>query len=228
MAIADRQMWFDRLHTIMSFRTLLLAIFLVASGMAQVQVGKQVGNPSVSGRGGSQKGTFRVIVEPASSSNSLEDLSRESPLIVEGTVDTSNFPTRQPDPGNPQRMETDVVFLVSKILKGDLSPQKTFPRVVISQTGGTVGQLTIETDEPRLAQGEHDILFLQPDARPNLKNIAGLPRYIVVGVWFGKFRVERNNTITVPARSPGGLRSHHQEDHDAFLGKVMAAIAKSK
>lgn len=212
----------------MSLRGFLLACCLAVLGMAQSQVGKQIGNGDPSVGAGSNKGRFKVLVEPASSSNSLGDLSRESSLIVEGMVDASNFPARQPVPGVPRRIETDVVFLVSKIFKGDLSPQKTFPRVVISQTGGAVGELKVETAEPLLQQGEHHILFLQPDARPNLKNIAGLPRYIIVGEWYGKFRVEHGNTITVPAQSPGGLRSHHQEGHDAFIGEVVSAIAKTK
>jgi hypothetical protein len=54
--------------------------------------------------------------------------------------------------------------------------QKSFPRVVVPDNGGTLGELKVTTQEPILQHGEHGILFPQPDTRFNQKSIAALPR----------------------------------------------------
>jgi hypothetical protein len=172
-------------------------------------------------------GVVHSTVEPAPWGSTLGDLTAKADLVVEGLVDASNFPARQPSPGIPSHIETDVVFLITRFLKGSLTAQSTFPRVVISEHGGTVGDLSVVTGEPPLRQGQRMILFLQADTRANLKTIAALPRYLVVGIWHGKFEVV-NGRISVPAHSAPDLRNHHMEDHDSFVSKVVSAVGLKK
>jgi len=78
----------------------------------------------------------RPILSPSSAPESIEDLAGEATLIVEGLVDSSNFPTRQPNPKISTHLESDVVFLVKKVIKDDLSSQTQFPRIIVSEYGG--------------------------------------------------------------------------------------------
>ena len=147
-------------------------------------------------------------------------------MIVEGVVDSSTFKARQPNHNNPIHIESDVVFLVSRVFKGNFSAQKTFPRVVISQTGGTFGNKTILPPEPLMEQGERQILFLVADNRSGLPSIAGLPRYLVVGIWSGKFRIQ-GNKIGVSHKALPGLHAHDAEDYNVFVAAVSNAVRAS-
>jgi hypothetical protein len=170
-----------------------------------------------------------VHQEPMYAPGSLEELEGLADLIVEGMVDSSTIPPRKPNTGIPNHLETDSVFLVSTVFKGDLSSQKSFPRVVISQVGGKDGDLIFMPEEPLLSQGEKMILFLRKDPR-NLPSVAALPRFTIAGIWAGKFRVQasRNDPnkkiIGVPRKS-GGLKDHDLEDHDHFVGHIQSAVA---
>ena len=170
-----------------------------------------------------------VHQEPLYSPGSLEELEGLADLIVEGMVDSSTIPARKPNTGIPNHLETDSVFLVSAVFKGDLSSQKLFPRVVISQVGGKDGDLIFMPEEPILSQGEKMILFLRKDPR-NLPSVAALPRFTIVGIWAGKFRVQASPTdpnkkiIGVPRKS-GGLKDHDLEDHDHFVRHIRSAVA---
>lgn len=175
---------------------------------------------------GPMKGEIHSTIEPHEWGQTLSDLARQADLIVDGMVDASNLPSVQPDAVNrPHHIETDVVFLISTFIKGSLPGQKTFPRVVIAENGGTVGELKVTVQEPPMQQGEKYILFLQVDGRTYQKAVAGLPRYVVIGVWNGKFKVGRDGKVSVPSHSLPDLRTHHGEDHDTFVGKVKAAAA---
>jgi hypothetical protein len=178
---------------------------------------------------GTKKTEIHSVLEPREWGQTLRDLAGRADLIVEGMVDASNLPSTQPDPTNhPYHIETDVVFLISKFIKGSLPNQKTFPRVVIAENGGVVGSLRVTVQEPPMEQGEHWILFLEIDNRTYYKAVAGLPRYSVIGAWNGKFKVERNGQISVPKHSLPDLRTHDNEDHGAFVARVSAAVAATK
>jgi hypothetical protein len=169
-------------------------------------------------------GEIQVTLDVYMLGDTLADLVDQSPLTVEGTVESSLLPSRQPDAArHPTHIETDAVFLIDKFIKGSLPGHK----IVIAEHGGTVGQLRINTGEPLLQRGDRMILFLQPDNRGFLKPIAGMPRYTVVGAWNGKFKVEKGK-ILVMSHSIGRLQTHQLEDHDAFLREVKAAVAAAK
>jgi len=176
-------------------------------------------------RGSTPQGTGHLYRDPVFVPKSLAELVAHCPLIVEGMADATNIPARLAIPGNPESIESDVVFLVSNVLKGSLSPQVTFPRVVISETGGSFGGINLlPEDAPRMVQGEHYVLFLVEDKRKGIPNVAGLPRYFVAGVWSGKFKVEHNQ-ISVPQASSQGLHAYHLMNHDVFLGQLRTAVA---
>jgi hypothetical protein len=86
--------------------------------------------------------------EPVTAYNSIEDLAGDATFIVDGLVDSSTIPSRRPDANLTNFLETDIVFLVNKVMKGDLGQQKTLPRVVVSQNGGSLEKLTVVPEEP--------------------------------------------------------------------------------
>jgi hypothetical protein len=162
------------------------------------------------------KGEIHSIAEPIEWGQTLSDLTRKSELIAEGVVERS-LASRQPSPGMPFHMETDAVFAISRHIKG----LAKFPRVLVAENGGTVGELKVTTQEPIMQQGDHMVLFLQPDHRTNPNASTTLPGYIVIGVWNGKFKIE-NGKISVPPHSMPDLRSHQNQNPDSFLRTVSA------
>lgn len=171
------------------------------------------------------KREVHVILDPTFGGSTLEDLARESALVVEGTVERSNLPVRQPSASHPDHIETDSIFRIDKLIWQAPPARKTLSKVVISEYGGTLGQLTVIPDEPLLQPGERMMLFLQPDDRTFLKPIPGLPRYSIVGIWSGKFKI-KDGKIQVPVNS--NLRDHHLEDHDVFFRKVTEAVTNAR
>jgi len=154
--------------------------------------------------------------------SSLAELIARASLIVEGLVDSSTIPARFYNTSDPASMETDIVFLVSKVYKGELT-QKHFPRIVIAETGGTIGKLTVESGQhTMMQQGQRYVLFLDPETRTNLPSVAGLPRYIVTCEWLGKFKNEHGK-ISAPEKASGDLKALRRSDLTIFessLGKA--------
>jgi hypothetical protein len=154
---------------------------------------------------------------------SIADLVTRSQLIIDCLIDAS-LPSRLSDAKNPLSIQTDVVVLVKQVYKGSLN-QASFPHVAIEQLGGSMGKLQVVHDQDSpLQPGSRHILFLEPDSRVGLPNVAGLPRYLVVGIWVGKFRVE-NHKISASKNSHDGIKMHELEDEDSFISGVMQEIA---
>ncbi len=198
----------------------VLPLMLCRSGFGQVaSPTKPSGKPTPT--------HSEMYISPADRPNSLKDLLKLAPLVVVGTVDASNFPARLPNPKSSSYIESDVVVLVTEVIKGNaLDNQRTLKRIIVSQIGGRYeGQTVVPTGEGLLEQGQHVILFLQPETRKQLPGIAGLPRFLIVGEYSGKFRVNGSRVEASPnVRS--GLRLDKAETVATFRQKVAAELAK--
>ena len=202
-----------------------LIVFLTAS-LSLGQVGVKDKSPTAV----SIVARTHVDVDVVDTPDSIEELLVLAPLVVSGIVDSSKLPARPSDPANPNSVvESDVVFLVSSVIKGHLlDSQKTFKRLVVCQIGGLYkGRLVVPSGESLLEQGENYILFLAPDPRKGRPNVADLPRYYVVGVWSGKFRIEKLGGLQASPKAGLGLRAHNSESPDAFIAEVLAAILRN-
>jgi hypothetical protein len=179
------------------------------------------------------KGTGRTTrvfhAEPTVAPNSFEELLSLSPLVVVGTVDAV-LPARLTDKSNPSSaVESDVVFLIDKVVKGGaLDSQKGLKRVLLSQLGGKYqGQLIVPSEESLLEPGERDLLFLAPDARKDRPDIAGLHRYLIVGIWMGKFRSERLGGMHASSKAFPGLHAIDSKSEVEFISSLLALILKN-
>jgi hypothetical protein len=88
----------------------------------------------------------------------LEYLCDSSNLIITGTVESSSVWV------NGRGLVTDSVLHVDSIIKG----AQTASRVVVSQSGGAMGEFNIVTEQYSLMQsGERYVLFLEQDVSPD-------------------------------------------------------------
>jgi len=110
---------------------------------------------------------------------SLEELSAESNIIVEGYVTESHSYWNDAH----RQIFTDTGFEVSKVLKG-VGIGKT---ITIHELGGTVGQTSMEIDGvQRLQRNQRLILFLQKTPNSN--------QYMIHSFTLGKFYVVQDST----------------------------------
>lgn len=146
--------------------------------------------------------TLMVNVAPGAMPDSLEMLADRSELIVDGYVQSNLIPWI-----NGHSLQTDAIFLVSRVLKG---PPLT-EQIVVSQTGGVLGQFRQAPKQYSLMQtGEHHILFLAQDARLNGPDRNGLPRYWVQGAGIsGLLRVDVDR-IHVSQGAPAVFRGRYE------------------
>jgi hypothetical protein len=198
---------------------LLLA---TATGSAQ---GNRRGGQIIPGQ---QSGPVTVIVTPIDAPTSLEDLTKKADLIVDGTVATV-LPSNSLSPMNPYSIETDSLITVRRVLGGTLdSPNRT---LAIAQIGGRIGSAeSVVQDDPLLKPGDRYIFFLQPDGRTTVANASGSPRYVVLGVWSGKAKIEAGKIQFVERAGPQ-LRTRNGMDEDSFIAyveKLRSAKDKGK
>ncbi len=86
-------------------------------------------------------------------------------------------------------LETDSILAVSRVLRGS----ESIRQVVISQKGGVVGSYSELPIQYHLMQpAERYILFLADEARTDLPDVRGIPRYALNGSWTGLFRINEN------------------------------------
>jgi hypothetical protein len=151
------------------------------------------------------EGTGRLTITPMPGQipRSLKELCDASSLIIDATVKATN-PPRETSPGF---LETDAVIVINRTLKGGALVGQ---QVAISQGGGTAGGRVITPTQYALVRaGEHYILFLTNDKRPNIPPVPGMNRYLVTGIWSGLFRFE-DGIMRVGTGAHDFLRSKYE------------------
>lgn len=171
-----------------------------------------------------QSGKVSLEIDFTTTPTTIEDLIRESNLIVDGRV-TATLPSIRLNPKNLEMIQTDSLVAVSQVLSGSLPTGVT--TIAVSQFGGRIGNLeAVFPDDELMNAGERYIFFLRRDngASPNT---AGYTRYYPAGGWIGKARVA-NGTISFPQKAHGsGLTAWNASDIAAFLAAVTQKISIS-
>ncbi len=145
--------------------------------------------------------TFSLPLAPGLLPRSIEELCDSSILIAEAYVQSVLAPREGvknlsgigilQEGSFPffRFLETDSILEVSRVLKGS----ESIPQVVISQKGGVVGSYSELPIQYHLMQpAERYILFLADEARTDLPDVRGIPRYALNGSWTGLFRINEN------------------------------------
>jgi hypothetical protein len=127
------------------------------------------------------RGEVRAIADPVLI-RSLGELCKRVDLIVEGTVETD---AARMMPSRGVHIETDFWIKVDRVLKGSVDTDK----IVVSEMGGTVGDLHLIMNFPLLQRGERYVLFLYADKRPGIPSVPDLPRYRAE-IFYGTFAVD--------------------------------------
>jgi hypothetical protein len=127
------------------------------------------------------RGEVRGIADPVLI-RSLGELCKRVDLIVNGTVETD---AARMMPGRGVPIETDFWIKVDRVLKGSVDTDK----IVVSEMGGTVGDLHLIMNFPLLQRGERYVLFLYTDKRPGIPPVPDLPRY-QAEIFYGTFAVD--------------------------------------
>lgn len=169
------------------------------------------------------RGVVHMIVSPISTPQSVNDLVRESEVVVEGVVEAKG-PSWRRNSDESDSLETDLVISVERILKGR-PPRK----ITVSELGGLAGALAVvPTNNRFMAVKERYILFLMRDARANLPAPAqnASQRYVVTGISSGKFRII-DGTVRPSEFSAPGVKLHENEAIDSFLRR-LEQLAKVK
>lgn len=192
-------------------KTVMVAVLVAAITYAQ---GNRRSGHIVPGQ---QAQPVTVILTPIDAPTSLEDMTNKADLIVDGIVATV-LPSTSLSPENPYSIESDSVISVRKVLAGTLnSPNRT---LTIAQMGGRVGAAeAVVADDPLVKSGEQYIFFLKRDDRTTVANTSGSPRYVVVGIWSGKPKVE-NGKVKFLDKAGSQLRARNETDVDAFIAEV--------
>ena len=149
---------------------LTLALATSAQQDGRVRRGEQPPQP--------QRGELHAIADPAPI-RSFKDLCGKVDAIVEGVVES--------DAGRsmPTHIETDFRVAVDRVLKGSIDT----PAIVVSEMGGTVGELHLIMNFPLLQKGQRYVLFLYAEKREGVPPVPGLPRY-QAQIFYGTYRVE--------------------------------------
>ena len=145
---------------------------------------------------------FMLTPAPGSQPQSLRELADASLLVVEGTVQAV-LPVRQVT----QHLETDVVILISRVVKGP----NISGGIAITQFGGVLGKYT-EMPSSVFAHenGENTgSLFLTQDKRPS-PEVPGIPRYWIVGQWVGDVRTDGASAVHFNHGAPDSLRQRYE------------------
>lgn len=146
-----------------------------------------------------------------------EDLSNHSNTIVQGTVKEilpskwNTIDGKQPNKSLTKLIPgvdviyTDTIIKVDKYLKNPQSSKE----VVVRTFGGTVGNVTIKSeDDPIFEPGEKVLFYLSKDTSPHTDNI-GLDHFMVTGFLQGKFKLTNDGKASRPDEtvSQGALLS---------------------
>ena len=151
--------------------------------------------------------TFDLLLAPGSLPGSFEELCDSSILIVEAYVQSVLAPRQDLRyPSGTQLLqersfpifhylETDAILRVSEVLKGP----ESIRQVVLSQKGGVLGSYTeLPAQYDLMQRGKHYILFLADEARSDLPDVRGIPRYALNGAWTGMFRIDEGGVHMSP------------------------------
>ena len=167
---------------------------------------------------GNSGGTAQTFITPVFIPRSLKDFVAEAPLIADGKV-TAVMPSRIVEGKRPEGLETDFVFSITKVLKGD----RNLHTVMISQIGGKAGRLEIATPQvPSLQTNRRYILFLHPDKRSNFEQTTkGMQRFVVEGVWSGIFEV-KNGVVHPSSKLQQNMKAETaSQSADEFSQKIV-------
>jgi hypothetical protein len=161
------------------------------------------------------RGEIHAIADPAPL-RSFKELCDRADAIVEGVVETD---ASRMMPGRGDHIETDFWIAVSRVFKGSVDT----PKIVVSEMGGTFGELHLIMNFPLLRRGERYVLFLYADKRPGVPPVPGLLRY-EAEIFYGTFRVDAGKTQLF-FRDPfegkyTGLTL------EAFAGEITAALKR--
>jgi hypothetical protein len=157
-----------------------------------------------------------VIPEP----RSLKQLTDTSTLIIEGIVGTV-----MPSRGNRNLIETDSVINITQTLKGSAQGSA----IVVSQIGGTLGDLTNKPTQYSLVrQGEQYILCLQMDERTTVPPVVGLKRYTVVGAWSGLMFFGADNLMHTDPAYHDVVRRMYEGTSKASMINLLRQAANQK
>jgi hypothetical protein len=154
--------------------TLALAAGAYAQQDGRVHAGEQPPQPL--------RGDIHGFADPGRI-RSFTQLCGRADAIVDGVVETDDS-RLMPDPGRGLPIETDFRIAVNRALKGSIDT----PELVVSEKGGTVGELHLIMNFPLLQRGDRYILFLYADKRPGIPPVPGLPRY-QAEIFYGTFKV---------------------------------------
>lgn len=173
---------------------------------------------TIPGTGGAEV----LLVDPVASPRTLLQLIRASSVIVDGTVSglLTVINTRE-GPGAP-RLETHSIVAVNAVLYGRVPNGSA--NLLMAQIGGRLGDRSVSAEgDPLVLPGERYVLFLVPDARRELPNRTGMPRYAVTGVWSGKAKIVDGRVVFAAAASPE-LKTYDGQRVNAFLGILKETI----
>lgn len=204
---------------------LSMCLFLVTLLTAGLQFS---GAPQAAGQEGrhlrgevvTPTGTGQSLVTPGVVPLSLNELVRESDVIVEGVVQ-SVLPSRLRTPSDASSVETDSVFSVTRVFKGRAENLRT---IVVTQIGGKYGDFELQPVQYDLLRaGDHHILFLTADSRPIVPRYPSVDgAFSITGIWSGNFRIE-NNAIKVSPRAMPEIRKLDSGKIEEFATKVVTA-----
>lgn len=171
---------------------IFLTVTSLTLGAQRVVKGAEPPYPPASGTA-----RFSLHPAPASLPQSLRELCDSSPLIVQAAVHSTFSPRNLGG-----LLETDVVLLVTQVLKGATSVRQ----LVVAQRGGILGQYQELPVQYSLMQpGEQYIAFLTADRRTNVPERTGIPRHWISGEWVGLFRID-NGIVHLTSGTPKTLQ----------------------
>jgi hypothetical protein len=195
-------------------------VLLAGVAAAQNQSGRRtVGNPSPE-----LHGTFYPIYDSGPVPQSLQGLVKAADVIVDGMVQVI-FPTRLRQVNDPISVETDSLFAVDRVLKG----QPETPRsLVITQVGGRHGDVeVIVKDRPLLKTGDRHILFLNHDRRtlvPIYPQTDG--NFSIIGGFIGNFKVQ-GNVMKWLGPANGVFSKFQNAGADDFIAQILWEVSAS-
>jgi hypothetical protein len=204
------------------FIALYACALLANLSAAQNQTGRRtVGSPPPE-----LHGTFHPIYDSGPGRpQSFADFVKTADVIVDGNVQ-SIFPTRLRNSSDPISAETDSLFAVDRVLKGQ--PEK-LRSLVITQVGGKYGEVEVIVDDrPLLKTGERHILFLGYDRRtivPTYPRTDG--NFYILDGSTGNFKVEGNVVKWLAPDAAPTFRKFESGTAEDFIAQIVAAVSAS-
>ena len=197
-----------------------LSVLLLFSHIftAQNQSGRaRLGDPPIV-----PHGTVYAIYDYAHAPQTLKELVRTADVIVDGTVQ-SIFPSRLRNLNQPTDVETDALFAVDHVLKGQ---PESLRSLVIVQMGGKHGDLeVIVKDHTLMNQGDRHIVFLNYDRRtivPVYPQTDG--NFTIIHGWIGNFKVERNSVKWLGPPTAQAFRKFESGTVEDFIAQILAEV----